>query len=179
MKTQKYAVRLSRNTLLIIMLAITGAHSVPAKAEGKSPVNETEAVEPDSTGELKLGLDSVNFRSDAPDGNPTAMSNGSRIIAWAKEDWIFWKIKIPAKGTYKVTVTSASPRSGGDIAIEITGGQTITAAPELTDSWTDSKAWEAGTLTFENAGEFELCIRPADSNKWQGLDIYKVVLNKT
>ena len=77
-----------------------------------------------------------------------------------------------------MTVTASSPRDGREISIGISGGQTIAFKPEITDNWNVSKASEAGKLTFDKQGEFELSIRPKDVNNWSGLDIFKVILKR-
>ena len=179
-KMMKHAARHSLATLLFALFAATTVHSAPANEKDNKTVKEVTVVRPDADGALVLSLDAVNFRTDAPGGTPKVMSNGQRTIAWVEpQDWIFWKIKIPAKGTYNVTVTSSSPREGREISIGISGGQTIAFEPEISDRWDDPKTSEAGKLTFDKEGEYELSIRPNDVKYWHGLDIYKVVLNKT
>ena len=176
----KHAGRHSLTTLLLALFAATAVHSAPANEKDNKTVKEATVVRPDADGALVLSLDAVNFRTDAPEGTPKVMSNGQRTIAWSEpQDWIFWKIKIPAKGTYNVTVTYCSPRDGREISIGISGGQTIAFNPEITDNWNVSKTSEAGKLTFDKEGECELSIRPKDVKNWRGLDIYKVVLKKT
>ena len=179
-KMMKHAARHSLTTLLLALFAATAVHSAPANEKDNKTVKEVTVVRPDADGALVLSLDAVNFRTDAPEGTPKVMSNGQRTIAWSEpQDWIFWKIKIPAKGTYNVTVTYCSPRDGREISIGISGGQTIAFNPEITDNWNVSKTSEAGKLTFDKEGECELSIRPKDVKNWRGLDIYKVVLKKT
>ena len=78
-----------------------------------------------------------------------------------------------------MTVTASSPRDGREISIGISGGQTIAFEPEISDRWDDPKTSEAGKLTFDKEGEYELSIRPKDVSNWRGLDIYKVVLKAT
>ena len=179
-KMMKHAALLAHFTLLIALLATTAVHSASASEEKNATVKEVRVVQPETDGTLILCPDAVNFRTDVPEGAPRVMSNGQRILGWDKpQDWIFWKIMIPAKGTYNVTVTASCPRDGREISIGISGGQTIAFKPEITDNWNVSKASEAGKLTFDKEGEFEMSIRPNDVNNWSGLDIYKVVLKKT
>jgi len=179
-KMMKHAARHSLTTLLLALTAATAVHSAPANEKDNKTVKEATVVQPETDGSLILCPDAVNFRTDAPGGTPKVMSNGQRTIAWSEpQDWIFWKIKIPAKGTYNVTATYCSPRDGREIAIGIPGGQTIAFEPEISDSWDDPKTSEAGKLTFDKEGEYELSIRPKDVNNWRGLDIYKVVLKAT
>lgn len=176
----KHAARHSLTTLLLALFAATAVHSEPANEKDNKTVKEVRVVQPETDGSLNLCPDAVNFRTDAPGGTPKVMSNGQRTIAWVEPlDWIFWKIKIPAKGTYNVTVTYCSPRDGREISIGISGGQTIAFEPEISDRWDDPKTSEAGNLTFDKEGEYELSIRPNDVKYWHGLDIYKVVLKKT
>jgi hypothetical protein len=176
----KHAARHSLTTLLLALFASAAVHSAPANEKDNKTVKEVTVVSPDVDGALVLSLNAVNFRTDAPEGTPKVMSNGQRTIAWSEpQDWIFWKIKIPAKGTYKVTVTHCSPRDGREILIGISAEQTIAFNPKMSDSWGDAKTSEAGKLTFDKEGEFELSIRPKDVKNWHGLDIYKVVLKKT
>ena len=165
-----------QKTLLLLLSVIAALASFGIADE--TAQKETAIVTADNDGSFSLTPALANFRTDVAGGTPKVVSNGSLICLWGEpKDWVSWKIKVPAPGTYTVIFTACSP-GDSEANLLVSGSHALNVTPEKSNGWGDYKTWTAGKITFEKEGEYEVSLHPKEAGSWSGLDVQMVTLKK-
>jgi alpha-L-fucosidase len=150
---------------------ITGNDLKPVKFE--EPV---EIVKPDPQGTIKLTADKAEMHGDQV--KPEEKGGQSNIGFWDKaNEWISWKLNVPAAGSYKVTAEIAANSDGSEFTVEIADQKIGGKAPQ-TGSWEEFKTVEIGKVEIKDSGDKTLSVKP-NAERWHAINLRNVKLLKT
>jgi alpha-L-fucosidase len=72
------------------------------------------------------------------------------------DDYLTWRMEVPAPGTYRMTICTAAPASGVEFVFEAAG-----AAPVINvQTHEDYAEYDVGTIKFRQAGIIDVKLRP-------------------
>ena len=149
---------------------INGAKLAPAPIAA-----ETVYVQPDASGNVTLLADTAETHGSV---NTEQRGGQSNLGFWDNpQDYVTWTANGIVPGTYKLSVSSASPNPGTDLLVEVGGKRQAVRVPGTGD-WADFKVSDLGTLGITQSGTVEIAIRPADAKTWKPLNLRWVKLTK-
>jgi alpha-L-fucosidase len=149
---------------------ITGTDLKPVKFE--IPV---EPVKADPQGTIKLIADKAQLHGEQV---KTEEKGGEVNLGfWDKaEEWVSWKLIVPAAGPFKVTAEIATVFDNSEFVVEI-AGQKLNCKAALTGGWEDFKTVELGKVEIKEAGNQTLSVKPVPE-KWHAINLRNIKLLK-
>jgi alpha-L-fucosidase len=86
-----------------------------------------------------------------------------KSVGWWREpgDYVEWTANAKIKGHYEVSLIYSAKRGSAGGTLRITcGAQTLDSKVEPTTSWDDYRTASVGTISLDQAGEFQLRVTP-------------------
>ena len=104
--------------------------------------------------------------------------NKNTLGYWVrKEDWASWDFRVEKPGRYKVEILQGcGPKSGGSEVEFRVGEQAHRITVVETKHFQDFLEREIGTFTFDEAGEYQLTVRPQSKPGLAVMDLRRVML---
>jgi alpha-L-fucosidase len=157
------------------VLKITG-RGLAGMAPPSLADEQAETVTPDADGNLTLTTETAvlhgqQLRFEARGGQ-------ENIGFWDRADeWVSWKVRVPASATYEVTARCAAAAGPTEFALEIAGEQ-LQGKAAATGDWDRYAEVPVGTVRIETPGEYEVKVRPQSPDTWKPMNLSVVRLTK-
>ena len=124
------------------------------KVEGKDLAPVPMIVRPGTDGLVKLLPGESVLHGNHEMGEKDGMAH---VGYWLNnDDYLTWRMEVPAPGTYRMTICTAAPASGVEFVFEAAG-----AAPVINvQTHEDYAEYDVGTIKFRQAGIIDVKLRP-------------------
>ena len=137
---------------------------------------QTEAVLPGADGGFTLPADLAEMHGSGV--RVEQRQDEANIGFWdSAQDWVSWKVKFPAAGTYEVTARCATTVGPTELVVEMAGKELVGKVPR-TPSWDDYETVALGKAQVTQAGEAVVKVRPRDAATWKAVNLRRVSLKK-
>jgi alpha-L-fucosidase len=142
------------------------------------PLNVIEpSIAAISAGVFNLTADDADVHNDSTGNDIHIENNPPDIGYWTNpNNWVSWNMKVTDAGTYNVKVLAGTPSAQSQFTINV-AGQTMNAVITSTGDYNNYQLFDAGTVTFSNAGNYTLSLKP-DVNGWNAINVQQVQLFK-
>jgi hypothetical protein len=95
-------------------------------------------------------------------------------------DWASWEFTVAMPGTYRVEIDQGCGNGSGGSEVDFQcANQTLSMQVEETGGFQNFKRREIGTLKLDQAGRYELAVRPRKKPGLAVMDLQRVVLTPT
>jgi alpha-L-fucosidase len=139
-----------------------------------SPIPARTAMKADAHGSFVLTAETGEIEGS---GLKTENRDGiANLGFWDNpNDYVSWPVDFARAGSYAVTATVSSASGPSPLTLEI-GKEKLAGHVPTTGGWDNFRDVELGIIAVKKPGTLEVKLRPTNSDKWNAINLRKVVL---